>query len=161
VRPKEDRIEARSRFSRKFISVKNVLRIRAFRSSVRCKPLVATRASFSPFSVMNRMISRVRSWPVLPSAVSRRISAQPASNDKVKCNTHNCCSASAGGESILHPGLWQRVPITCGGGRRSMLMIGNNTYAGKSSTRRVHGANPALAVRWSRHALSDSNSPVA
>jgi len=38
----------RSRFSRKFISVRKVLKILAFRSSVRCSPLVATRARHSP-----------------------------------------------------------------------------------------------------------------
>src|SRR6266576_5956928 len=43
-RPNELRMFERSRFSRRFISVRKVLNIRAFRSSVRCRPLVATRA---------------------------------------------------------------------------------------------------------------------
>ena len=105
-------MDARSRFSRRFIKVRNVLRMRAFKSSVRCSPLVATRASFSPFSVIKRMISRCRSCAVLPIAVSRRISEHPASSDNVKCSTHSCCSARAGGESVLHPAVWQRVPMT-------------------------------------------------
>src|SRR5258708_19756423 len=58
------------------------------------------------------MISRCRSCPVVPSAVSRRISAHPLSSDNVKCSTHSCASASAGGESFLHPGVWQRVPMS-------------------------------------------------
>src|SRR6266403_1688644 len=101
----------RSRFSRRFISVRKVLRIRAFKSSVRCSPLVATRASRSPFSVMNRMISRWRSCGALPSAVSRRISAQLASSESVKCKTHSRCSAIACGASFLQPEIWQGVPI--------------------------------------------------
>ncbi len=68
-------------------------------------------AKVSPFSVMKRMISRWRSCGVLPSAVSRRMAAQPASSDKVKCKTQTPCSASAGGVSFLHPAVWQRVPI--------------------------------------------------
>jgi hypothetical protein len=103
VRPNELRIFDLSRFSRRFISVRKVLRILAFKSSVRCKPLVATRANRSPLSVMNRMISRCRSCGAFPSAVSRRISAQLPSIDSVKCKTQTCCcSASAGGESFLH-----------------------------------------------------------
>ncbi len=74
----------RSRFSLRFISVRNVLSILAFKSSVRCKPLVATRASRSPLSVMNRMISRCRSCGAFPSAVSRLISAQLPSIESVK-----------------------------------------------------------------------------
>ena len=66
------------------MSVKNVLNIRAFRSSVKCSPLVATRASFSPCSVMNRMISRCLSCGAFPNAVSRRISAHADSSDNVK-----------------------------------------------------------------------------
>jgi len=104
VRPKELRMFARSRFSRRFISVRNVLRILAFKSSVRCKPLVATRANRSPLSVINRIISRCRSCGAFPSAVSRLISAQLPSIDSVKCKTQTCCcSARAGGESFLHP----------------------------------------------------------
>jgi len=101
----------RSRFSRKFISVRKVLKILAFRSSVRCSPLVATRARHSPFSVMNFMISRWRSCGALPSAVSRRISEQLVSSVSVKCRTQNRCSASAGGVSFLHPVIWQEVPM--------------------------------------------------
>ncbi len=110
-RPYDERIEARSIFSRKFINVRNVLRIRAFRSSVNGKPLVATRASVSPLSVINRIISRCRSCGVFPNAVSRRIAEQPASSDNVKCKTHTPCSARAAGASFLHPGVWQRVPM--------------------------------------------------
>lgn len=110
-RPYDDRIEARSIFSRKFINVRNVLKIRAFKSSVRGNPLVATRAKVSPLSVINRMISRCRSWGVFPSAVSRRIAEQPASSDNVKCRTHTPCSARAAGASFLQPAVWQRVPI--------------------------------------------------
>ena len=106
-RPDGVRIDARSRFSRRFMSVKNVLSTRAFRSSVRCSPLVATRASFSPCSVMNRMISRCRSCGVFPSAVSRLISAQLASNESVKCRTQSFCSSNAAGTSCLHPEMWQ------------------------------------------------------
>lgn len=75
---------ARSRFSRRFINVRNVLRILAFKSSVKCSPLVATRASRSPCSVMNLMISRWRSCGAFPSAVSRRISPQLVSSASVK-----------------------------------------------------------------------------
>jgi hypothetical protein len=111
VRPNELRIFARSRFSRRFINVKNVLKIRAFKSSVRCNPLVATRASRSPFSVMNLMISRCRSCGAFPNAVSRRISAQLPSIESVKCNTQTCCSANAGGVSFLHPVTLQGMAI--------------------------------------------------
>src|SRR4029077_1578645 len=110
-RPNELRMFERSRFSRRFINVRKVLRIRAFRSSVRCSPLVATRASRSPCSVMNFIISRWRSCGALPNAVSRRISEHPASSESVKCSTHRRCSASAGGESFLHPEIWQDVPM--------------------------------------------------
>jgi len=65
------------------MSVKNVLNIRAFKSSVRCSPLVATRARRSPCSVINFIISRCRSCGAFPSAVSRRISAQLVSSDSV------------------------------------------------------------------------------
>ena len=122
-RPYDDRIEARSIFSRKFINVRNVLRMRAFRSSVSGNPLVATRAKVSPFSVIKRMISRCRSCGVFPRAVSRRIAEQPASSDKVKCRTHTPCSAKAVGASFLHPAVWQRVPM----GAQKALLIGNNT----------------------------------
>jgi hypothetical protein len=122
-RPYDDRIEARSIFSRKFIKVRNVLSIRAFRSSVSGNPLVATRANVSPFSVIKRMISRCRSCGVLPSAVSRRIAEQPASSDNVKCKTQTPCSARAEGASFLHPAVWQRVPI----GARWALLLGNNS----------------------------------
>jgi hypothetical protein len=44
---------------------------------------------------------------VFPIAVSRRISAQLASSDNVKCNMHSFCSASAAGTSCLHPEMWQ------------------------------------------------------
>ena len=76
-------MDARSRFSRRFISVKNVLKIRAFKSSVNGIPLVATRASLSPFSVRNFMISFNRSCGAFPIAVSRLISAQLASIERV------------------------------------------------------------------------------
>jgi hypothetical protein len=76
-------MDARSMFSRKFIKVKNVLKIRAFKSSVNDIPLVATRASRSPFSVKNFMISFNRSCGALPIAVSRRISAQLPSIESV------------------------------------------------------------------------------
>jgi hypothetical protein len=76
-------MDARSRFSRKFISVKNVLNTRAFKSSVKGIPLVATRASRSPFSVKNFMISFNRSCGAFPIAVSRRISAQFPSIESV------------------------------------------------------------------------------
>src|SRR5271154_1450346 len=122
-RPYDDRIEARSIFSRKFIKVRKVLSIRAFRSSVSGNPLVATRAKVSPFSVINRMISRCRSCGVLPSAVSRRIAEQPASSDNVKCKTQTPCSARAEGASFLHPAVWQRVPM----GARWALLLGNNS----------------------------------
>ena len=98
-----DRIDDRSRFSRRFISVKNVLNTRAFRSSLKCSPLVATRASRSPFSVMNPMICRCRSSGVFPNAVSRRISEQLDSSDSVKCRMHCRCSASGAGTSCLQP----------------------------------------------------------
>jgi hypothetical protein len=122
-RPYDDRIEARSIFSRKFIKVRNVLSIRAFRSSVSGNPLVATRANVSPFSVINRMISRCRSCGVFPSAVSRRIAEQPASSDNVKCKTQTPCSARAEGASFLHPAVWQRVPMRA----RWALLLGNNS----------------------------------
>jgi len=96
------------------MSVKNVLRILAFKSSVRCSPLVATRASRSPFSVMNRMISFCRSCGAVPSAVSRRISPQLPSMDSVKCSTHTCCSANAGGVSFLQPVTLQGIAIALG-----------------------------------------------
>jgi hypothetical protein len=112
VRPKELRMFARSRFSRRFISVRNVLRILAFKSSVKCKPLVATRASRSPLSVINRMISFCRSCGAFPNAVSRLISAQLPSIDNVKCKTQTCCcSARAGGESFLHPVTLQGIAM--------------------------------------------------
>jgi hypothetical protein len=60
---------------------------------------------------MNFMISRWRSCGAFPSAVSRRIPAQLASRDSVKCSTHSFCSARAGGESFLHPEIWQDVPM--------------------------------------------------
>src|SRR5437870_3237160 len=64
---------------------------------------------------MKRMISRWRSAGAFPRAVSRRISPQLVSRDRVKCKTHNFCSASAEGESFLHPATWQVVPMgtTC------------------------------------------------
>jgi len=131
----------RSRFSLKFINVKNVLRIRAFKSSVKCSPLVATRASRSPCSVMNRMISRCRSCGALPSAVSRRISAQLVSSASVKCSTHNFCSASAGGASFLHPADWQGVPM-------DFLALLDRVHPPrrKSSLPRGSDANPASSL---------------
>ena len=117
VRPNELRMFDLSRFSRRFINVRNVLRILAFKSSVKCKPLVATRASRSPLSVINFMISRCRSCGAFPSAVSRRISAQLASMDSVKCNTQTCCcSARAGGESFLHPVTLHGIAINANSG---------------------------------------------
>src|SRR6202007_69994 len=107
LRPAGVRMEARSRFSRRFISVKNVLRTRAFKSSVRCRPLVATRARDSPLVVMNFMISRCLSCGAFPSAVSRLISAQLASSERVKCRIQPFCSAKAAGTSCLHPEMWQ------------------------------------------------------
>ena len=83
LRPIVPRIDERSKFSRKFINVKNVLKIRAFKSSVNDMPLVATRASRSPFSVKNFMISLSRSCGAFPIAVSRRISAQFPSIESV------------------------------------------------------------------------------
>ena len=115
---------ARSKFSRRFINVRKVLKIRAFKSSVKDWPLVATRASFSPCSVMNRMISRCRSCVALPSAVSLRISAQPASSESVKCNRHSRCSARAGGVSFLHPVAWHGIPI--GGAERYLARLQPN-----------------------------------
>jgi len=76
-------MDARSKFSRKFINVRNVLKIRAFKSSVSGIPLVATRASLSPLSVKNFMISFNRSCGAFPIAVSRRISAQLPSIESV------------------------------------------------------------------------------
>ena len=135
-RPNELRMFERSRFSRRFISVRNVLNIRAFRSSVRCSPLVATRARHSPFSVINFMISRWRSCGALPSAVSRRISEQLVSNTSVKCRTHSRRSASAGGVSFLHPAIWQDVPM-----RPMALEIRLHLPRGKSSAHRASAAN--------------------
>ena len=83
LRPTEPRMDARSRFSRRFINVKNVLKIRAFKSSVNGIPLVATRARRSPLSVRNFMISFKRSCGAFPIAVSRRISAQLPSMERV------------------------------------------------------------------------------
>ncbi len=119
LRPGIDRMDARSRFSRRFISVKNVLSTRAFKSSDKCSPLVATRANRSPFSVMNRMISFSLSCGAFPSAVSRRISAQFASSDSVKCRMHSACSASAAGVSVLHPEIWHDMGILTREGARS------------------------------------------
>lgn len=82
-RPTDPRMDALSRFSRKFIKVRNVLKIRAFKSSVSDIPLVATRANLSPLSVKNFMISFSRSCGAFPIAVSRRISAQLPSIESV------------------------------------------------------------------------------
>jgi len=98
-----------SRFSRRFISVRKVLRIRAFKSSVRCSPLVATRAAV-PIFVMKRMI-RAGDLGSVSERVSRRISAQLASSESVKCRTQSRCSAIACGASILQPEIWQGVPM--------------------------------------------------
>ena len=106
-RPIGERMDERSRFSRRFINVKNVLRTRAFKSSLKCNPLVATLASLSPFSVIKLMIWRCRSCGVFPNAVSRRISEQLDSSDSVKCNMHCRCSASGAGTSCLQPDMWQ------------------------------------------------------
>jgi hypothetical protein len=147
LRPNELRIFDRSRFSRRFISVKNVLKILAFKSSVKCSPLVATRASRSPFSVMNRIMSLCRSCGALPNAVSRRISAQLPSMDSVKCSTHTPCSASAGGASFLQPVTLQGVAIwtkVCPFGLASAAYpLGNHRSPAKSSLLRTHDANPA------------------
>src|SRR5258707_1123819 len=135
-RPNELRMFERSRFSRRFISVRKVLKIRAFRSSVRCRPLVATRARRSPCSVMNFMISRCRSCGALPSAVSPLISEQLVSRVRVKCKTHSRCSASAAGGSFLHPEIWQDVPM-------GTMTLSDRlpVPSGKSSAHRDNGAN--------------------
>jgi hypothetical protein len=141
VRPNELRMFALSRFSRRFISVKKVLRILAFKSSVRCSPLVATRANRSPLSVINRMISRCRSCGAFPSAVSRRISAQLPSIDRVKCKTQTCCcSARAGGESFLHPVTLHGIAMERGTWANKK---GNHSLRRKSSLLPLNGANPA------------------
>jgi len=50
---------ARSRFSRRFIRVRKSAQDAGLQIVGRGIPLVATRANFSPLSVMNRMISRL------------------------------------------------------------------------------------------------------
>src|SRR5258708_39977690 len=103
VRPMGCRRAARSRFSRRFINVRKVLRTRAFISSARCKPLVDARASISPWSAIKRMISTWRACGVLPYTVSRRISAHAFSICSVKWSRQRCAGSSEFGTCPLHP----------------------------------------------------------
>src|SRR5256884_2997727 len=115
---------------------------------------------------MKRMISRWRSAGAFPRAVSRRISPQLVSRDRVKCKTHNFCSASAEGESFLHPATWQVVPMGTRGqeDRKSTRLNSSHGYISYAvfclkKRRRVPGA-PARSLphtssflRYSPHAL--------
>src|SRR5947199_2500917 len=89
---------------------------------------------------MKRMISRWRSAGAFPRAVSRRISPQLVSRDRVKCKTHNFCSASAEGESFLHPATWQVVPMGTRGQDDK-----KHSLVGKSSARLARCAESYMA----------------
>jgi hypothetical protein len=54
----------------------------------------------------------------------------------VKCRTQNCCSPSAGGTSLLHPVIWQDLPM-------EPLALNDRVplSRGKSSAHRANGAN--------------------
>ena len=97
------RIAARSMFSRQFIKVSKVLKIRALISSVIGNPLVATFTNTSPRDAIFLKNSTCRSCGVFPSAVALRVSAHSFSINKVKCKMHICSWVSPAGTMALHP----------------------------------------------------------